>query len=169
MKLSSLDLYILTIGADITKFNGYVELLIDLLLAHGETKTDLLMNLFKGYLAANNKTFVAYIDRKQENYKEGNGIATKDLMTMADNKFKLLKEGNRWNAPLEDEEKILALHTEIKNLQKQATKAKKGNPPAATKKRLTGRTPKKKGYDKAKQDKPDWMSHSNKPNDLKKP
>jgi hypothetical protein len=63
--------------------------------ARGETTTDLLMNLFKGYLAVNNKTFVAYIGRKQENYEEGDDITTKDLMTMADNKFKLLKEGNR--------------------------------------------------------------------------
>jgi hypothetical protein len=36
MKLSSLDSYILTIGADITKFNGYVKLLINSLAAHGK-------------------------------------------------------------------------------------------------------------------------------------
>jgi hypothetical protein len=50
-KLSSLDKYILTIGCDITRFNGYVQLLIDSLAVRGETTQDLLMNLFKGYHA----------------------------------------------------------------------------------------------------------------------
>jgi hypothetical protein len=121
------------------------------------------MKLYKGYLTVNDKTFVAYIGRKQGKYKEGDNIATEDLMMMADNKFKLLKEGNtRWNTPLEDEEKILALHApKIKSLQKQATKAKKGNPL-----RPNDGTPK----DKAEQDKPKWLSqHSKKPDDLKKP
>jgi hypothetical protein len=80
-KLSSLDSYI-------TKFNGYVKLLIDLLAAHGETTTDQLTHLFKGYLAVNDKTFVAYIGRKQENYEEGDDISSEDLASMADNKFK---------------------------------------------------------------------------------
>ena len=171
-KLSSLDSYILTIGADITKFNGYVKLLIDSLAARGETTTDLLTNLFKGYLAVNDKTFVAYIGRKQENYEEGDDIATEDLMTMADNKFKLLKEGNKWNAPSEDEEKILALHAEIKTLQKQASKAKKGTPPTSKKeknKRNNDGNPKDKGREKSKNDKPAWMINSTKPDDLKKP
>jgi hypothetical protein len=170
-KLSSLDSYILTIGADITKFNGYVKLLINSLAARGETTTDLLTNLFKGYLAVNDKTFVAYIGRKQENYEEGDDIATEDLMTMADNKFKLLKEGNRWNAPSADEEKILALHAEIKTLQKQATKAKKsGASPTTYKKKPADTTQKKKGAgERTKQEKPDWMVHSKKPDDPKKP
>jgi hypothetical protein len=161
-------LYSLTIGADITKFNGFVKLFIDLLAAHGKTMTDLLTNLFKSYLAVNNKTFLAYIGRKQENYEEGNGIATEDLMTMADNKSKLLKEGNRRNTPSEDEEKILALHAEIKTLQKQASKAKKRTP-MAPKKRNGNGNPKNKGHDKLKNNKPNWMTNSKKPNDLKKP
>jgi hypothetical protein len=40
------------------------------------------------------------------------------LMEQADNKFKLLKEGGIWNAPSEQEEKILALQSEIKHLKK---------------------------------------------------
>jgi hypothetical protein len=145
---SSLDSYIITIGADIPKFNGYVKLLIDLLAARGETMTDLLTKLFKGYLAVNDKIFVAYIGRKQENYEEGNNIATEDLITMADNKFKLLKEGNRWNLPLVDEEKILALPAEIKTLQKQAIKAKKG--PPTTAKKWPNEGTKYKGHKKTK-------------------
>jgi hypothetical protein len=57
-KLSRLDTYIVTITTNITKFNGYVRFLIDLLAARGETSNDLLTNLFKGYSAATDKVFV---------------------------------------------------------------------------------------------------------------
>jgi hypothetical protein len=46
-KLSNLDQYILTIGCDIIKFNGYVKYLVDNLAARGETTNDLLGFLFK--------------------------------------------------------------------------------------------------------------------------
>jgi hypothetical protein len=84
---------------------------------------------------------------------------------MADNKFKLLKEGNIWNAPSEDEEKILALHAEIKTLQKQAGKAKKGTQTVAPKKRNADGNQKNKGQDKSKSKnhKPNWMTNSKKP------
>jgi hypothetical protein len=115
-KLSSLDVYILTINSDITKFNVHVSLLIDLLAARGKTTQDLLTNLFKGYQAATDKTFVEYIGRKLEKYEEGDMVTPEALMEQADNKFKLLKEGGMWNAPSEQEEKILDLQAELKNL-----------------------------------------------------
>jgi hypothetical protein len=48
------------------------------------------------------------------------------LTEQADNWYKLLKEGGLWNAPSEQEEKILALQAEIKNLRK--AKKHKGKP-----------------------------------------
>ena len=69
--LSNLDTYMLTIGGDITKFNTYVKELVESLTARGETTTDLLINLFKGYLAVEDKTFHLYVLRKQEEYNEG--------------------------------------------------------------------------------------------------
>ncbi len=69
-KLSSLDTYVLTIGCDITRFNGYVRLLIDSVAARGERTQDLLTNRFKGYQAVNDKVFVSYIDRKLEKTKK---------------------------------------------------------------------------------------------------
>jgi len=50
-KLSALNLYILTIRCDITKFNTYATALIDSLTARGEMTNDLLANLFKAYKA----------------------------------------------------------------------------------------------------------------------
>jgi hypothetical protein len=86
-KLSSLDTYIHTIGQDITKFNGYVKLLIDSLQARGETTQDLLTNLFKGYAVCSDKEFVSYIKRKHETYEEGTDIEPDNLMKLADTKY----------------------------------------------------------------------------------
>ena len=58
-QLSSLDEYMMIIGSDIGKFNFHVQTLIGSLTAQGETSTDLLTNLFKGYAECSDKTFVA--------------------------------------------------------------------------------------------------------------
>jgi hypothetical protein len=121
-KLSSLDAYLPTIGSDITKFNGYVRLLIDSLSARGETTQDLLTNLFKGYAAASDKTFVEYMGRKLEKYEEGDHTTADSLMEQADNKFKLLSINHKWNAPTQEEEKILALEARVKKLTNQGQK-----------------------------------------------
>jgi hypothetical protein len=71
-KLSSLDSYLPAIGSNITKFNGYVRLLIDSLVAsRGETTQDLLTNLFKGYFVPRRSSIIKYIGRKLEKCKEG--------------------------------------------------------------------------------------------------
>lgn len=164
-KLSSLDTYILTIDSDITRFNIHVSLLIDSLTARGESTQDLLINLFKGYQAATDKTFVEYIGRKLERYEEGELVTTEALMEQADNKYKLLKEGGAWNAPSENEEKILALQAEIKHLKK----AKKDGGKPFTKKAYD-----KKPYDKKKPpttqlEKPSWFFKEPKADELRKP
>ena len=70
-KLTDLDRYLPTIGHDIVKFNTYVKLLVDGLRSRGETTQDLLVNLFKGYMACSDREFVAYIKRKQDAFEEG--------------------------------------------------------------------------------------------------
>ena len=61
MKLSNLDDYMVKINSDITKFNGYVKILIRSLEARGQRSDALLTHLFKGYMAASDKNFVRYI------------------------------------------------------------------------------------------------------------
>jgi hypothetical protein len=158
-KLSNLDTYMLSIGGDITKFNTYVKGLVESLNARGETTTDLLINLFKGYLAVEDKSFNLYVLRKQEEYDEG-GTQTEDsLMSLAKNKFTLLKDAGRYNMPSAEEEKILALQAELKQVSKRWNKEKKGNKSGETE-------PNKKKVDwkdrnadtKKKAEKPGWMS-----------
>lgn len=156
-KLSSLDTYLPTIGCDITKFNGYVRLLIDSLAARGETTQDLLSNLFKGYQAASDKTFVEYIGRKLEKYEEGDPTTAESLMEQADNKFKLLKVHNKWNAPSQEEEKILALEARVKKLtQKDGRNRSKGKD-------------QKSKRDSKTSEQPSWFNKEPAAADLKKP
>ena len=129
-KLTDLDRYLPTIGHDITKFNTYVKLLIDGLHSRGETSHDLLVNLFKGYMAWSDREFVAYIKRKQDSFEEGTPIQVDHLMKNAADKYKTLVQKGKWNAPDVHETKILALQAEIRKLKekkKSTSSTKKGN------------------------------------------
>jgi hypothetical protein len=94
-KLTGLDRYLPTIGHDITKFNTYVKLLVKGLKSRGETTTDLLVNLFKGYMVCSNREFVEYIKRKQDIYEEGGTITPDGLMKNAADKYEnLVQKGS---------------------------------------------------------------------------
>ena len=173
-KLSSLDNHILTIGCDIGRFNAYVKGLLLSLTARGARTEDLLSNLFKGYLATSDKNFVEYIRRKLEKYEEGKDYRAEELMKLADNKFKLLKERGTWNAPSEEEEKILALQVEINNLKKKATEKYSSR---SSKEKSRPRRQEKQVVEEKKEEvrnrwnepKPEWMHKKPKDEDLKKP
>jgi hypothetical protein len=161
-KVSNLDSYIVTIASDITKFNAYVKLLIDSLKARGETSNNLLTNLFKGYGAATDKIFVDYVERKKEKYEEGEETTPDALMDQANSKYKLMKERNTWNAPSEQEEKILALMTEVRNLKK----SKKKDTPW---KKEAKPSNKSKSNHKKATEKPSWFTKEPSKEELNKP
>ena len=78
--------YINTIGCDITKFNVYIQNLLEGLASRGETTNNLRSNLFKGYQAVSDHTFVKYINRKQEEYDDGLLLTRFQIMDLADMK-----------------------------------------------------------------------------------
>jgi len=148
-RLSSLDTYMTTVDSDITKFNQHVQSNIIALHARGETTHDLLSNLFKGYAAASDRAFVAYIAKKEDEYEEGTIIEPKKLMQLALNKYNTLKEAGKWKAPSDEESKILALTAELNKLKK-----KSGNTSKDIKKKNVTSNNKKTG----RFPKPKWMS-----------
>lgn len=169
-KLSNLDRYIVTIGNDITKFNGYVKSLVQSLAARGERTEDLLSNLFKGYQAVSDKAFLKYIGGKQEKYEEGKRYSPDQLMQLADNKFRLLKEKGVWDAPSESEEKILALEAKIAELTRSAHRSAT----AKRKKKIPESDNERSGKKSSKKvrksgEKPQWMFVKPKDEDLHKP
>ena len=129
-QLSSLDEYTMIIGSDIGRFNFHVQTLMGSLAARGETSTDLLTIFFKRYAECSDKTFVTYMDRKQEDYEDGKDTTPKQTMQTSDSRFKNQNLKNKWNVTSAEEEKILSLQAELK-VMKRATKdgkKRKDNP-----------------------------------------
>ena len=166
MKLSNLDDYMVKINSDITKFNGYVKILIRSLEARGQRLDALLTHLFKGYMAASDKNFVRYINDKKDKYEEGESLCADKLMQLADNKYRLLKEREEWDAPSLEEEKIMALEAAVQKL----TRKRKGNSRGhndGTKKSKGRNSQNKVGF--VHVPKPDWMHERPKEDELRKP
>ena len=116
--LSELDDYLTSVDHNVTAFNEFVRLQIDALAARGESSSDVMVNLFKGYLAAPDKEFAAYIKQKKNDYEEGQDLQEDDLMTMAENKYKSLVRSGEWNAPSKEQKEILALSAKLESLTK---------------------------------------------------
>ena len=98
-QLSSLDKLITTVGCNITQFNAHVKGLLEGLASPGQITYYSLSNLFKGYAAASNKTFVKYIKQKQEKYKDSTKLDLITFMSLTDKKYKTLLIKGTWNAP----------------------------------------------------------------------
>ena len=154
-QLSSLDVYMESIGSDIEKFNIHVKTLVQQLNARGETTQDLLVNLFKGYKAAADSKFIEYIEKREDEYEDGDLVTPEALMTRAANKYKTLVLKEKWLAPSPQEEKVLALEAKVKFMYKK----KGGNQPTIKK----GEANEKKPNQKKSKEKPAWMSKE--PND----
>ena len=180
MKLNELHEYIRTIDSDITKFNTYVQLLVDTLASRGEKTEDLVVNLFKAYKCASDKNFVKYIIRKEdENDEKSKGIKAHKLMKLADNRFRLLKSRGEWNAPTEEEENILALGARFDKFEKKqrtlmSTAGKgrerdQGGGRRNTRGRDRERSTNRGGRGGDRIPKPAWFDKEPKPEDLHKP
>jgi hypothetical protein len=84
--------------------------------ARGETTTDLLVNVFKGYETAQDSEFALFIKRKKDAYDEGGDITVTSLMDAAENKFKTRVLLKTWSAPTKEQEQILALTAQVHQL-----------------------------------------------------
>ena len=114
--LASLDSYIGTVNSNIDKFNQYVKEQLDVLEGRGETTHDLLVNLFKAYQCASDQHFCKWAERKKDEYDEGGNITSSLLMEEANKKYETLKLENKWNALSPDQEQLVALAAEMKQL-----------------------------------------------------
>jgi hypothetical protein len=118
-ELTKTDAKIKELGYDIIKFNDWAKEQLAALAARGETTTDLMVNLFKGYEAVPDKEFGTYIASKKSRYKEGKALTTDELMELAQNKYKNKKQAKTWNTPTEEQEQIITLEARIESLQAQ--------------------------------------------------
>jgi hypothetical protein len=150
-RLNFLDTYMKSVDSDVEKFNEHVKNQMDSLNARGQTTQDLLANLFKGYEAALDNTFRAYISKKQDDYHDGVEIAPDHLMQLALNKYRTLVEGGKWNAPTKADEKIIALEAQLKKL------GGKNTSKDAPKQKAQGSGKPNKKQARPRGDRPAWM------------
>jgi hypothetical protein len=59
---------------NIIQFNEHVHDLINSLSTRGETSSDIIVNLLRGYMACADKKFIEYIEKCRDNYKEGENM-----------------------------------------------------------------------------------------------
>lgn len=157
-RLSSLRNYMTEVNSDIEKFNRYVKVQVEALETRGEITQDLLANLFTAYSAASDREFKTYIKTKENAYDDGEEISTTQLMHQALTKYKSLVEMDMWNAPSEEETKIIALEAQLRQLSQRSKVNKKSQPKES--KSVGGskrgkQEPTKQGK---RTNKPDWMT-----------
>ena len=96
-------------------FNDYVREQVALLTARGETSTDLMDNLFAGYLACNDQRFVSYIERVQQDWQDdpSSSLTHESLMTKAEGNYKARLLANNWKSMTKEQEEIVALRAKL--------------------------------------------------------
>jgi hypothetical protein len=151
-KLSSLDTYMVSVKSDVEKFNLYVRDQVASLEARGEITEDLLANLFKAYAKASDREFKLYMKKKEDDYDDGAILHPTSLMQQALNKYRSLVEQDMWNAPSDEETKIIALEAKIKKMFKSPSAAKKDGKGDVNKALKDGKKKKKERFEK-----PTWL------------
>jgi len=98
---------------DIKKFNQYVNDLMITLSSRGETSSDIIINLFTGYLACSDKKFVEYIEKCQDKYEDGASFTYQELMSKAEKKYQARMMTKEWNTLTHEQEEIVALKAQL--------------------------------------------------------
>ena len=113
----------------------------------------MLNGLFEGYKVASDKSFVAYICKKRDEYNDSTVAMELDtLMYQASNYYVTSSiEAEEWERPTQEEEQIIALEAQIKQLEAHAANFA-SNPSSSG----SPCTPKSEGN--ARDVKPPWMT-----------
>ena len=110
------------------------------------------------------KAFVKYVGKKKDKCKEGIDCTHQELMNLAANKFKILKQAKKWNALSPQKEKILMLQAKVVKLERK---------PKGGSKDSQKRSKSEKGKARKREsdfiEKPAWMFKEPKAAELKEP
>ena len=174
--LTNLDLKMLELDSDIDKFNQYVRQQKQKLIQRREQTNDLLVNLFKGYLATRDSKFVQTISKIEEDYLHGKlpNLTDETLMVEAHTAYKVRKEKGIWGKLSPDQELIVAMKAQLEELSdkrlKVNTKSGDSDKTKDLKKKLKNlqKEIKKKNKSKGSENKEDKWAWKNKNTDNKK-
>ena len=123
-RLYSLDKYMAKANYDIEKFNCYVKGQREALMSCGESAVGLVSIIFTAYDSIKDPVFKVYMTTQQDAYVDGKVDLTEDeFMELALNKYKILLESEKWNAPSDQNTQIFALTAEIDALKLRESKS----------------------------------------------
>ena len=114
---------------DVESFNDYVREQTARLSARGESSTDIMDNLFIGYLACSDQRFVSYVERIQQDWQDdpASTLTYEMLMTKMESHYQTRILAGNWKAVTKEQEQIIALQAKINHFQQyQPKKTKKG-------------------------------------------
>eukprot|EP00980_Cylindrotheca_fusiformis_P019193 scaffold6521_cov93-Cylindrotheca_fusiformis.AAC.1 len=128
-QMQNLNTMMVRVDNDVIKFNTEVTNLKHALLARRETPvdSDMVLNLFHGYRAAGDRTFLAYINKQFDEYVDGDtNFTAVQLMAKADNKYKQLVKEDLWMHPSAEQQQIVALTAALAGMRDNPKNSGKG-------------------------------------------
>ena len=160
---------LVTLKGNITELNQWVRQQMGRLHAREQEAVDLLYylwkaykaDLWKAYKAAPDEDFINYIKDLKSQCDDGRTTFTaEDLMVRAKskNKARLLDKENAWGKLTDEQEKIVAMSTEINSLKKErgVTSGKTNKPKQTDKKQAPKKAASKKTSEKKKKTSEKW-------------
>ena len=125
--LIDMNYQLTNLQGDITSFNDWVREQVRQLAARGTSAPDLLTYLSKTYLQAPDAEFKRYIKTLKAEYEdERQDYSAEQLMLLAENKYKNLKQAGEWGNLSNAEAEIVAINAKIEVLKLKGTKKPDG-------------------------------------------
>jgi hypothetical protein len=129
MELAALPELIASVNYDISKFNLRVKTLMSDLSRRGETSADVFFNLFRAYKVVLVVEFTTFIDRlkdEQDEKEESEQSTEIVIMDKAENKYRVLVKEGTWKTKEQEDNKFLALETQLAKLKQEMKKKRAG-------------------------------------------
>jgi hypothetical protein len=114
--LTQLDAKMIELDSNVVEFNKFVKAQVTALAHRDQESSDLLINLFKGYEAADDVEFRDLVRRMVNDYEEGKDVTVNNLMVATDMKYRARMLNKKWSAPTKEQEQILALTAHVEQL-----------------------------------------------------
>jgi hypothetical protein len=154
-QLTTLDSCMASVDCNVELFNQHVTEVVAGLRAMGESTDELVVNLFKAYGVVGDSEFSRYMKNKRYAYDDGEDVQPDPLMSVALAKYQSLIESGVWNMMSPDQERLVALLSEVNMLKDRKLKlsedtqgGNKGkNPEDKGKFKRTPKPNKKKSYE----------------------
>jgi hypothetical protein len=103
-----------SVDCNVELFSQHIKEVVAGLQARGESTDELVVNLFKAYRMVGDSEFSRYMKNKRDSYDDGEDVQADPLMSVVLAKSQSLIEYGVWNMMSPDQERLVALLSEVK-------------------------------------------------------